>query len=465
MVGSSQHRAAWSSRTGFIFAAIGSAVGLGNFWRFPYTAGENGGGAFVLVYVICVLFIALPLVMSELLIGRRGKMSAVAGTRAVAKEANQGTWWSAIGWLGIATGTLILTFYSVIGGWVIAYILKALTGSFAGASADQIGDMFNTLLADPLQLIFYHTLFIALTAFIVMRGLKGGIEAAVTILMPTLFLMMVGMAIYAAFTGAFVEAVEFLLVPDFSKINSDVVLDAIGQAFFSVGVGAAIMLTYGSYLPKEVNLSESAFVISIADTGVAILAGMLIFPIVFQYGLDPAAGPGLVFVTLPIAFAQMFGGVIIAALFFILLLVAAITSSISLFEISVAWGEEEHGMSRTVSAIIFAGLIWFVGLGTVFSFNNWAGFYPFGGIELFAEMTVFDMIDYITGNIMLLTGGVMIAVFTGWAMSRQATLDELGLSDGFLFSAWLILVRFVAPLAIGFILLSNIANIIGLSLS
>ena len=450
------HHSHWSSRVGFMFAAVGSAVGLGNFWRFPYEAGENGGGAFVIVYLACILLIAMPLVLAELSVGRRGGLNAVDAVKKVAKEEGRSAGWSVFGWTGMIAAFMVLTFYSVIGGWVIAYVISAAQGSFATATPDAVAQQFDALLADAGQLTIYHAAFMALTGFIVSRGLQRGIEPAVEILMPALAIMMVALVIFSGVVGDFAGAVEFMFSADFSKITPEVVLAAIGQAFFSVGVGVAIMLTYGSYLNRDVNLPQSAVVISLADTGIAILAGLLIFPIVFQFNLEPGAGPGLVFVTLPIAFGQMpFGGVV-SFVFFMLLLVAAITSSISMLEIFVAWVEENLDVNRLTAAISGAFVAWVIGLGSVFSFNIWAEWHPLGFIPLLEGKNWFDTFDYITSNILLPLGGMLLSIFVGWAMSKSSVLEETGMKETSFFKLWYFLIRFAAPIAIGAVFLFNL---------
>ncbi|MGB1087765.1 MAG: sodium-dependent transporter, partial [Alphaproteobacteria bacterium] len=331
--------ATWSSRLGFILATVGAAVGLGNFWRFPYLAGENGGGAFVLVYLICIFAVAIPLAMTELLIGRRARKSAVSSTKEVAVEVGASSKWSAIGWMGMIATFLIGTFYCVIGGWVIFYIIQSVTGGFS-SNPDEVSAAFDGLLASPLQLIFYQIIFVIISVMVPVWGVNKGIERAVNVLMPTLLVMMLGLVVFAGLSGGFGEAVTFLFSVDFSKITAEVVLAAIGQAFFSVGIGMAILLTYGAYLDRGTKLPGSATLIAIADTGVAVLAGLVIFPLVFANDLDPGQGPGLVFVTLPLAFGQMAGGAVIGLIFFTLLLFAALTSSIAIVEIVASFMEE-----------------------------------------------------------------------------------------------------------------------------
>ncbi len=441
----------WSSRLTFIMASVGAAVGLGNFWRFPYTAGENGGGAFVLVYIVSVLLVALPILMAEILIGRRGQRSAVGSALAVAKEQGASPAWSVFAWIAMIAAFLILTFYSVIAGWIINYIPQAALGTFTDISAEMSDTKFNELLGNPAQMIITHSFFMALTIFIVARGLKKGIETAVEVLMPMFFLMLVGTVIFAVIAGDAGAGFAFLFQPDFSKISAQVVLEAIGQAFFSIGVGMAIMITYGGYLSKDSDIPEAAYVVSFADTLVAILAGLAIFPIVFAFGLDPTSGPGLIFVTLPVAFGQMPLGELFATVFFSLALFAALTSSIALLEIVVAWGEENLGFARPQVAIGFGILAWAIGLASVLSFNEWSNFHPLGFLVVFEEMTVFDVIDYVTANIMLPLAGLLTAVFAGWIMTRQSTREELRMNDA-LFAIWSVLVRFVAPISVAIVL-------------
>lgn len=455
MSGSSRQGAQWSSRPTFILGAVGAAVGLGNFWKFPYMAGQNGGGAFVAVYLLTVLAIIAPLVMAEILIGRRGKASAVGSPLALARAEGLSPAWSAIGWLGIAAAFLIMTFYSVIGGWVIAYVVEAAKGTFAGADVETIGSAFQALLSDPLQLTLYHAAFTALTMLIVIPGLNRGIEPAINTLMPLLFAMLVGLVIYAGLTGAFEAGMTFLFIPDFSKITPAVLLSAVGQGFFSVGVALAILLTYGAYLGPGINIARASLLIAVADTAVAILAGMLIFPIVFAHGLDPGQGPTLLFVTLPIAFSDMPGGHAIAVIFFALLFIAAVTSSIGLVEALVASSVERMGLSRPLAAGVIGLGIFVLGLGTVVSFNLWKDVHPLAALSGFETATVFDLVDYLTSNIMLPLGGLLIALFVGWRLEPEGVRAELGFTSKAWYGAWLFALRYLAPVSLAGILLAN----------
>jgi len=455
LTASTENEQTWSSGAAFMLAAIGAAVGLGNIWKFPYVVGVSGGGAFVLVYVLCVTLIAIPILIGELLIGRLRGHSPPVAMAMVAEESGRSKAWGIVGWMGMITGYLIATFYSVIAGWTLAYIVKAATG-FGGASPADVGVQFDELLASPGTLTVWHTVFLFCTLFIVARGLQGGIEKAVKVLMPSLFAMLLLMIGYAAVAGDFGAGVDFLFSTDFSKINGAVILAAIGQAFFSIGVAMGLMMAYGSYVPKSVSLTKASVVIASADTLVAILAGLMIFPIVFANGLDPAQGPGLIFKTLPAAFAAMPGGSIFGAVFFLLLAFAAITSSISIIEPIVAYGRDRWGMSRVKGCTVFGILAWFIGMLSVFSFNVWADVTPLSMFAVFEGKTFFDLIDYFTANLLMPLGGILIALFVGWRLKREHIDNELSFGSPLVARLWLLLIRVVAPLAIFDVLLSGL---------
>lgn len=443
----------WSSKTTFLMAAVGAAVGLGNIWRFPYMAGTNGGGAFVLIYLAAVVLIAIPVLIAETMIGRHGHMSAPVSMQKAAADVGGSARWSIVGWFGVAAAFLILSFYSVIGGWVIAYVPKTVTGEFSGLDGDGVAATFDALLGNVTTVVFWHTAFIAVTVSIVMRGIKGGLEKAVSIMMPALFVMLLVIVGYAIAVGDFGAGLSFLFAPDFSKITADVVLAAIGQAFFSIGVGIGIMFTYGAYLPNNIPLPRACVMIACADTLVAVLAGLAIFPIVFANGLDPAAGPGLVFVTLPLAFGQMAGGALIGTVFFVLLAFAALTSAISLLEVPVSWLEERNGWTRRSATLAIGGAIWAVGMGSALSTNVWSDVYLLGFTEKFKTTGILDLVDYITGQALLPLGGMLIAIFAGWVMKSSVLTDELGMG-ALTFKAWRFLVRFVCPIGIFWVLAS-----------
>lgn len=441
----------WSSRFAFILAATGSAVGLGNIWKFPYIAGENGGGAFVFIYLLCILAIGIPIMMAEIMLGRRGRQSPINTMRTLAKEAGADTNWHYLGWLGVIAGFLILSYYSVIAGWAGAYVLKSVTGSFSSGNATEIKGVFDSFVASPLQLMFWHTLFMAVTMYVVSQGVKGGLEKAVRFLMPSLFFILILLVGYAMTSGAYQQGLEFLFTPDFSEVTGDSILTAMGHAFFTLSLGMGAIMVYGSYLPKDISIAKTTLIIAGADTAVALLAGIAIFPIVFANGLEASAGPGLLFQSLPIAFGNMSGGLIFGTLFFVLLVFAALSSSISLIEPAVAWLVENRNMSREI-ACLWSGLItWVAGLGTVFSFNIGSEFKIFG-------KTIFDLLDYLTANLMLPIGGFCIAVFAGWVMNKADSQQELELETPWHYQIWKFLVCYISPAAVFLVFL----NVIGI---
>ena len=412
----------WSSRWTFILAATGSAVGLGNIWKFPYMAGDNGGGAFVLIYLACIFVIGIPIMLGEIMIGRRGRSSPANTMKYLAKEAGTSKAWTLLGATGALAGLLILSFYSVAAGWTMAYIF----GGFQETSAQAVSLEFDTFLANPAALLFWHSLFIVITVIIVARGILKGLEAWINTLMPMLFVIIILLCIYAMQTGAFIEGLTYLFKPDFSKINSDVLLAALGQAFFTLSLGMGAIMAYGAYMPADQNIGRTALTVAALDTGVALLAGIAIFPIVFANGLEPSAGAGLVFVTLPIAFANMPLGVLFGTLFFILLSIAALSSSISLIEPGVAWLVESLKTKRSYAAMALGAFAWTLGIFSALSFNLMSEFKIFG-------MNFFDFTDFLTNQLMLPLGGIFIAIFVGWVMKKQDVLNELQIEDGIIF--------------------------------
>ncbi|MEE9356449.1 MAG: sodium-dependent transporter [Methylococcaceae bacterium] len=442
----------WSSKFAFILAATGSAVGLGNIWKFPYIAGENGGGAFVLLYLACVFAMGIPIMIAETMLGRRGRQSPINTMQTLAEEAGVNKNWRYIGWIGVMAGFLILSYYSVIAGWSIAYVFKVLTGTFSGVSPNEVGAMFDEFVGQTWVVTFWHTVFMVVTMYVVARGVQGGLEKAVRFLMPGLFVILLIMVGYAMTTGFYFQGIKFLFSPDFSKITGHSVLIAVGQAFFTLSLGMGAIMIYGSYLPKNISIAKSTFIIAAADTIVALLAGVAIFPIVFANGLEPGSGPSLIFKSLPIAFGQMPLGSIFGCLFFVLLVFAALSSSISLIEPAVAWVVENQGKSRKNACIITGFITWLVGLGTVFSFNVWSE------IKLF-DRTFFDLLDFVTANLMLPIGGFFIAIFAGWMMRQRHAAEELDMSEESVqFKLWQFLVKYVAPASVFLVFL----NVIGI---
>jgi len=432
----------------FVLAVTGSAVGLGNIWKFPYIAGQNGGGAFVIVYLLCVVLIGMPVMMSEILIGRRGRRNPVATMALLGEEEGSSRHWRLVGLMGVLAGIFILSYYSVIAGWTLAYVFKSATGVFAGATATEVSAQFRNFVGDWRPVALSHTLFMGLTIFVVARGVERGLEQAVKFMVPGLLLLMLALLGYSINSGHFGEGLAFMFTPDFDKLTWDSVLAAMGQAFFTLSIGMGAIMAYGAYLPQETSITGSSAAVVIADTLFAILAGLVIFPLVFANGLDPADGPGLVFDTLPLAFGQMTGGVFFATLFFVLLLFAAWTSAIGLMEPAVAWMVEHFGRTRAQAAGFVGVLIWAIGIATVLSFNVFSDL-------TFYKGTIYDNIDHLTSNIMLPLGGVFITVFAAWVMCRNSTAEELG-GAGPLYKLWRILARFVAPLAILFVFLKAI---------
>jgi len=451
---SEARREQWSSRLVFILAATGSAVGLGNIWKFPYITGENGGGAFVLIYLLCIASIGIPIMMAEIMLGRRGRQDPVTTMKHLARESGHSRSWGLLGWMGVIAGFLILSYYSVIAGWAMAYVPYMATGTFVGLEAQGVDKVFSELVSNPWLLIFWHSLFLFLTMSVVARGVRSGLEKAVTFLMPLLFLLLIILIIYSMGTGAFNQGLSYLFNPDFSKITTDGVLSAMGHAFFTLSLGMGAIMVYGSYLPENTSIAQASFAVAFMDTLVALLAGMIIFPIVFANSLETGAGPGLIFKTLPLAFGHMDYGLIFGTLFFVLLVFAAWTSSISLIEPAVTWMIKTFQISRIKAAVISGIFVWLCGLLTVFSFNLASDFTissvintQYGEFVILKDATAFDFLDYLTSNIMLPLGGLMIAIYTGWLMKQQYSQDELNIPSLW-YSIWRILVRYVAPIMV-----------------
>lgn len=482
----------WSSRAAFIMAAIGSAVGLGNLWRFPYVAGENGGGAFVLFYIVCVLLIGLPVLVAELFIGRRGGMSAVGSVVKIASAEGRSPLWSLQSWFGMIGAFIILTFYSVIAGWVMAYVVMIggdliaaigadglaglKEGAFAGRSAEEVSAKLGELLSDPTRMIIYHAIFMVLTVFIVARGVKGGIEAAVTILMPAFFVLLLILLGFSLITGDRSQGIDFLLGVRLGDTlladgtvrhglihglqNGSVISAALGQAFFSIGLGSALMATYGAYMRADQDLPRSARLVAIADTGVGIVAGLAIFPIVFALGLNAGEGPTLMFVTLPLAFHGMPGGGLFGIMFFILAFFAAITSSIALLETSTKWVDEQTKSDRRWISASLIGLVIF-GIGCLNALSQvpvtgpngedqtsfWNTWHPLGGVALFRDMVLLDFLSATT-DIILPLAGFITAVFAGWVVSTSTAREAIGFKSEIWFKRWRFLVRYVCTTGI-----------------
>lgn len=446
-----QERDQWGSKIGFIFAAAGSAVGLGNLWKFPYLAGQNGGGVFVVIYLGLVLLIGFTLMMAELVVGRNTQLSPVGAYRKIKEK------WAWVGGLGVLASFLIVTYYSVIGGWIIKYIVSALTGAFNTTDLGALENVFLSFIGAPVEPLIYHAIFMFMTLAIVMGGISGGIEKASKVMMPALFIMMIILMIRSITLPGAMEGVSYLLKPDFSKLSIGVVVSALGQVFFSLSLGMGVMITYGSYLPKDENLVESSFIIPALDTAVALLAGLTILPAVFALGFDPAGGPGLLFITLPGVFAKMPFGALFGALFFILVLFAAVTSSISLLEAAVSLTVDEFNWDRKKATIGLAILAFLIGVP-----SSLANGPIFGDVTFIAGMNFFDSMSFITDNILLPLAAVTLAIFVGWVWGTDKALEEATNQGKVKFAigkAWAFTVKYIAPIAIGYILISGIIPI------
>lgn len=441
----------WSSRFGFLMAAIGFAVGLGNIWRFPYITGENGGGAFIVVYLLCVFGIGAPILIGEIMIGRRGHMSPMVAMRMVAEEEGRSSAWRWVGAINLLTAFVLSVVYIVVIGWVLYYLYVALTAGFTDPDGVASAARFNELLADVPGMLLWTAIGLVITGVIIYFGVQNGIERTVRVLMPTLFGLLVLLAGYNLFAGGFGAAADYLFSADFSKVGPATVLAAVGQAFFSVGVAMAGMMTFGAYLPKEISIPHSVFVIVMADTLVALVAGLVIFPAVFKFGLDPAGGAGLVFQTLPVAFAQMPGGQLVAILFFVLLAVGGITSMVGLVEPVVSWIEEHRGIARHASTVTTIGAIGLVSILSVLSYNVLSGYQVFG-------RDLNGIADYVSNQMLLPFGGFLIAWFVGWFVSRRTSEEELAISDPRLFRLWHLSIRYVVPPAVLLILVTGLGS-------
>ncbi|MDJ1464601.1 sodium-dependent transporter [Nitratireductor sp. GZWM139] len=443
------NREHWTSRMGFILAAAGSAVGLGNIWRFPYITGENGGGAFLLIYLAMVFSIGLSLLVAELIIGRSTQLDPAGAFKKLAGGA-----WPLVGYMGILTAFLILSFYCVIAGWTLAYTVKSITGSILVSDLDQVGSTFNAFITDPLEPVYYTAVFIALTVFVALGGVASGIERAARFLMPALFLILLVLVFRSLTLEGAGEGLAFFLKPDFSKVTWDTLLAALGQAFFSLSLGMGAMITYGSYLNRHDDIATSAVAVTLLDAAVAVLAGLVILPAVFAFGATPSAGPGLTFITLPSIFAQMPFGALFSALFFFLLAIAALTSAVALLEVVIVYFVDEGEANRRKVALIIGVVTFALAVPASLSLGIWSG-YTIGGKSLL------DALDFFTNNITMPLGGLLVAIFVGWTLRRTAVAE---LVDGsaiapVLVNAWHFIIRYVAPLAIVLILVNGLGLI------
>ena len=419
----------WTNRWTYILATTGAAVGLGNIWKFPYIAGENGGGAFVLMYLLCILLLGLPILIAEVMLGRKGRANPVHAMLAQAKSAGVSKGWSFIGIMGVAAGIMILMYYSVVAGWSLEYVFQSASSSYMGKTPADVAAGFGVFAQDTTRQLIWHSLFISVTAFIVGLGVTRGIGNAVNILMPVLFVLLLMLLWYAYKNGEFMRGLTFMFSADFSKLTGQSVLTAMGHAFFTLSLGMGTIMVYGSYMPENQSIPGASVTVAFLDTLIALIAGMAIFPLVFASGLEPGSGPGLLFETLPIAFSDMWGGAFFGTGFFVLVSIAALSSSISLIEPGIAW-LEKLGITRIAATVGLALLCWIGGVASIFSSE------------------VFDMLDFITANIMLPLGGLLIAIFVGWKLGYTRVRKEVtGVNNG-LFNVWFVVLRFITPIGV-----------------
>lgn len=438
-------REQWGSKIGFVLACAGSAVGLGNIWRFPYITGQNGGAAFVLVYIALVFVIGFSVMLAEMAIGRNAQLNAVGSFRKI-----KGGAWPVVGWMGVTAGFIILSYYGVIGGWTMAYIVKSFTGLMGAAAAGAAGDVFGGFVTKPGTVIAWQALFMAITIYIVYKGIGGGIEKYCKVLMPALFLLMLVLIVRSVTLPGAGAGISFYLKPDFSKLTGGAMGAALGQAFFSLSLGMGCMITYGSYLGKKEMLPGAAMQVCFLDTMVAFLAGLVIFPAVFAFGLDAGAGAGLTFITLPNVFGQMPGGAVWSGLFFLLLFVAALTSAISLLEVVAAYFIDEMKWSRSKATWVMGGFIFLLGIPSAIGVA--------GGIPKLAGRDFLDSADFLASNVLLPLGGLFIALFVGWIWTDGAKqeVENGGAAPFGLYVPWLWVCRVVAPLAIAYIFITGL---------
>lgn len=440
MTTDTQPRAQWLGRWGFVLAATGSAVGLGNIWKFPYITGEYGGGAFVLVYLACILAVGIPVMMTEIAFGRRGRGSPIDAVRRVVNESGRASAWSLLGWMAMLCGFMILSFYAVVAGWSFAYLWKMLTGVFAGAGADDMVGIFVANNENPLNLGFWSTLVVVATMLIVGKGVQAGIERSVSWMMPGMVVMLAILIAYGVFSGGFGEAWRFLFSFNAGSLSSEGMLAALGHAFFTLSLASGAILTYGSYLPARASIARTTLTVAAADTLVALMAGLAIFPIIFANGMSPAEGPGLIFMSLPLAFQAMPLGTLFGILFFVVLSMAALTSSISMVEATVSWLTDNKGISRRAAAWGTGIVLWGVSTLAMLSFN-------LGADWTLAGRTVFDWLDYLTARWMMPLGGLGLVLLAGFVLKSEILRDELGLSPR-AHALWLFAVRYLTPLGI-----------------
>lgn len=436
-----QH-AIWG-RGSFILAATGSAVGLGNIWKFPYITGENGGAAFVLLYLLCVLLVGIPIMMAEIMIGRKGRANPVTAMSNISSDMGSTRLWSIIGWMGVLAGFLILSYYSVIAGWTLDYLASALQGKFVGLDGESSNGLFNTLLADKSRLVKWHTAFIFMTALVLMFGVTRGLENAIRWMMPTLFLLLLILLGYAFTTGEMLTSARFMFSFNLDDLSWNSALIALGHAFFTLSIGMGAIMAYGAYMPSTQSIGKTVITVAVLDVMVGLLTGVAIFAFVFATpGIQPSTGPGLMYVTLPVAFGTMPMGTWVGAAFFGMVVLAAWSSTMSLLEPGVAYLHERFGFHRISASLLVAGAAWLLGLGSVLSFNQWSE------QELLWGMNFYSCLDFFTTNLLLPSGGLLTAIFVGWIMKRELAAHEMQQDHPKLLAVWRWVLRYVSPVAV-----------------
>lgn len=441
----------WGQRGSFILAATGSAVGLGNIWKFPYITGENGGGAFVLMYLCCILLIGIPIMMAEILMGRRARANPILATAELCETAGASKLWTIIGWMGALAGLVILSFYTVVAGWTLEYLGDALTGKFTGLTGETSQSLFDGLLADSSRMLQWHTIFTFMTVIILALGVTRGLESSVRFMMPLLFILLLILLGYAMVEGEFVTSLRFMFSFNPQAISWESALVAMGHSFFTLSLGMGAIMAYGAYMPSTQSVGQTVVAVALLDTLIALIAGVAIFALVFATpGIAPGSGPGLMFVTLPVAFGNMSAGLVVGSVFFVMVMLAAWTSTISLLEPGVAYLNERFGLHRISASLLLGTCAWLLGLGSVFSFNEWSD------KQFLWGKSWFDSMDFIATNIMLPLGGVLIALFVGWKLRDEHLLHELKYESNWLLRCWRPVLRYISPIAVLIVLINGI---------
>ena len=441
----------WGQRGSFILAATGSAVGLGNIWKFPYMTGENGGGAFVLIYLCCILLIGIPIMMAEILMGRRGRANPIIATQELCAEAGASQRWVGIGYMGVLAGLVILSFYAVIAGWTLEYLLQASSGRFAGLTGDSSQALFAGLLADQGRLLLWFTVFIVMTVAVLALGVTRGLESAVRWMMPLLFILLLVLLGYAIREGEVLTSLRFMFSFNPEDVTWESTLSAMGHSFFTLSLGMGAIMAYGAYMPSNQSVGKTVLTVALLDTLVALVAGVAIFAFVFATpGIAPASGPGLMFVTLPVAFGSMDAGLVVGTVFFAMVVLAAWTSTISLLEPGVAYLNERFNWNRVLASVLLGAIAWVMGIGSVLSFNDWSE------KQFLWGKNYFDSMDFLATNILLPLGGVLIALFVGWKMTQAQLAHDLKFDQSRLLRLWRPVLRYVSPVAVLIVLFNGI---------